>query len=221
MDASVAMQRYAAEIYRLEEKYDYVPLSELADHVDVSLQAASRMIRRLKEANIIEHEPYKGVRLTESGHTVAMSGLRRHRIAELYLVEVMGFRLDEVHDLTHAFEEGLTPVIEERMSEMLGHPMRCPHGEPIPDAQGQLPKLLDGPLVSFSDGVRATISRIRSHEPKKLRYFAELNMHPGTPITIVRQAPFEGPVRIAIEGRGEQVLGYQLASAVWIEPIVG
>lgn len=86
---TLAMRRYAAEIYRLQEDRPYVGLTELAEHVDASLQAISRMLGRLKEAGYVEHEPYRGVRLTEDGERIAMPAIRRHRLVENFLVNVM------------------------------------------------------------------------------------------------------------------------------------
>ncbi|MGF1507304.1 MAG: metal-dependent transcriptional regulator [Chloroflexi bacterium] len=216
MTISAAMERYAAEIYRLQEENEYAPLSEVAEHVHVSLQAASRMIRRLKEAGIVDHEPYKGVQLTSKGENAAARGLRRHRLAERYLVDVMGFGWDEVHELTHDFELGISPAIEARIDEMLGYPTRCPHGEPIPDRDGNIPELNDQPLTEVKQPISAQVTRVRSHDPKKLRYFAELGILPGVSIDLLHRAPFEGPMRLRIGTWREQVVGYQLAEALWV-----
>lgn len=218
MESSITVQRYAAEIYRLQEHYDYVPLSDVAEHVEVSLQAASRMTRRMKKAGLIEHEPYKGVLLTGEGEKVAMMGLRRHRLAEIYLVRVMGFGWEEVHNLTHDFEMGLAPAIEARISEMLGHPRYCPHGEPIPDEHGNLPPLDDMRLTEAPVDTDMIVSRVRTHDANKLAYFERLSLLPGASVRIVSRAPFDGPVRVGLGKWEEQVLGYQLAEVLWVRP---
>lgn len=207
------MGLYAAEIYRLQEDHSDVPLSAIADQVDVSLQAASRMINRLVEKGILTRKPYQGVRLTPQGETMAMPVIRRHRLIEVFLVQVMGFGWDEVHGLADHFEQGINEILEDRAFELAGRPERCPHGEPIPSKDGVMPHIEDVPLTMLEPGSQATISRIKAHEPEKLRYFARLNMRPGTPMRLVDQAPFNGPMRIAIE-KHEHVIGYDLAQEV-------
>ena len=212
-----AMRRYAAEIFRLQEDVDYVGLTDLAEEVNSSLQAASSMIGRLKSAGMIEHEPYHGVRLTAAGQTVAMPAIRRHRLAELFLVRQLGFGWDEVHAITDQFELGINERIEDQIDRQLGHPSRCPHGEPIPDKQGRMPDLQDASLVDLEPGRVYRISRVREHEPAKLRYLAELKLLPDAVFKLLSFSPFEGPVRIQI-GRDEQVLSYELAASLWVYP---
>lgn len=212
-----AMRRYAAEIFRLQEDVEYVGLSDLAEEVQTSLQAASRMISRLKSAGIVDHEPYRGVRLTEDGAAIAMPAIRRHRLAELFLVRQLGFGWDEVHAMTDQFELGINERIEDQIDRLLGHPSRCPHGEPIPDKQGNMPSLQDRSLVTLETGSRYRISRVRVHEPAKLRYLADLELLPGAEFKLLSFSPFEGPVRIQI-GHHEQVLSYELAASLWVFP---
>lgn len=211
------MQRYLAEIFRLQQDHEVVSLSMLAEHAETSLQAASRMIRRLKEMRLIDHEPYQGVRLTSSGRRLALPVIRRHRLAETFLVQIMRFGWDEVHDMADQFVLGVTDVLEERMDELCGHPTRCPHGEPIPSPDGVLPVLND--LSLMSDGLigQVVVSRVRTHDPEKLRYLAQVGLTPGREISVVHRAPFNGPLRIQV-GREELVIGAELAQVVWVQP---
>jgi len=107
MSASPAMQRYAAEIYRLQQDYQQVSLTLLSNTVDASAQAISIMVRRLGAAGFLVHEPYRGVRLTPAGEKIAMPALRRHRITEMFLVKVMGYDWAAAHELADVFENGL------------------------------------------------------------------------------------------------------------------
>ena len=212
---TIAMSRYAAEIYRLQEHHEYVGLTELSSEVDASLQATSRMIARLREGGFLEHEPYKGVRLTELGQQIAMPAIRRHRLAELFLVRQMGFGWDEVHDMTDRFEQGISDEIEDRIFQVLGEPARCPHGEPIPPREGPMPQLDDISLTRMPAARSYVVSRVRVHDPARLRYVADLGLLPGAHFDLVSFSPFEGPVRIRVQ-RSEQVISYDLASALWV-----
>jgi DtxR family Mn-dependent transcriptional regulator len=213
---TAAMRRYAAEIYRLQEFNAYVGLSDLADEVNASLQAVSRMMGRLKEAGYIEHEPYRGVRLTPPGEIIALRAVRRHRLVEVFLVKVLKFGWDEVHDFSDRFELGVDDLIEERLFEVAGRPSRCPHGEPIPTREGSMPEIQDASLVEMETGRSYRISRVRVHEAEKLRYLGELGLYPQTLFELVSQAPFRGPVRIRLN-RQELVLGAELAAALFVE----
>ena len=132
MIASPAMQRYAAEIYRLQQDHELVSLSLLGSEVDSSPQAVARMVKRLNQNGYLEHEPYRGVYLTPAGEKIAMPALRRHRLTEVFLVRVMGYDWAAAHELADVFEKGLNEELEERAFELAGRPTRCPHGEPIP-----------------------------------------------------------------------------------------
>ncbi|HMV30098.1 MAG TPA: metal-dependent transcriptional regulator, partial [Anaerolineales bacterium] len=136
MSVSSAMQRYAAEIYRLQQDHDQVPLSLLSLNMDSSAQAISTMVKRLQKLGYLSHEPYRGVRLTETGEKIAMPSLRRHRLTEVFLVKVMKYDWATAHDLSDVFEKGVNDEIEDRMDELAGRPTRCPHGEPIPSKDG-------------------------------------------------------------------------------------
>jgi DtxR family Mn-dependent transcriptional regulator len=105
---------------------------------------------------------------------------------------------------------------EDRMDELAGFPKRCPHGDPIPTKDGRMPKLNEASLSEFEVGAQAVISRIRNHTPDKLRYLAEHQIMPGTPITLLGRAPFNGPVRVKTPS-GEQVLGSEMAGNIYIE----
>ncbi|HLE14362.1 MAG TPA: metal-dependent transcriptional regulator [Anaerolineales bacterium] len=214
------MRRYAAEIYRMQEERPYVSLADLADEVGASSQAVSRLIARLRERGMVEHEPYRGVRLTRAGEQLALPAIRRHRITEVFLVRVLGFGWDEVHEFSDRFELGIDERIEERIFEAAGRPARCPHGEPIPGIDGQMPVLQDASLVEMKSGEDYCLSRVRIHEPEKLRYLGELGLYPGTCFRLVSQAPFNGPVRIR-SGRQEIILGHDLAAGLFVEAVSG
>lgn len=213
---SLAMQRYAAEIFRLQQDQPRVLVSELAERADVSVQAASRMVRRLRDAGLAEHTPYQGVRLTEPGVRASLPAIRRHRLVEVFLVKVMGFDWAETHDLADVMELGVDQALEDRMDALTGHPTRCPHGEPIPSRDGRMPVVNDVSLVTLRSGEAGRISRVRSHDPAKLRYLAAIGLVPGVGFDLRSCAPFNGPLRLWYEGHDE-VLGYELARELWVE----
>ncbi|HOU39752.1 MAG TPA: metal-dependent transcriptional regulator [Promineifilum sp.] len=212
---SAAMREYLAEIYRLQEDSPTVSTTSLADRLNVSPPAIPRMLKRLQSVGFVKHVPYQGVELTERGREEALREIRRHRLLEVFLVNVMGFTWDETHEHADDLSAGLNDRLTERMAEMTGQPTRCPHGEPIPDRDGRLPEVNDICIVNLSVGHRGAVSRVRTHEPEKLRYFASLGLTPGTAIEIVGRAPFNGPMRLRA-GREEVVIGYELMRSLWV-----
>ena len=216
MTASLAMQRYAAEIYRLQQDHEQVPLSLLTSHVDSSAQAISSMVKRLQKDGYLVHEPYRGVRLTPEGEQIAMPSLRRHRLTEVFLVKVMKYDWATAHELSDTFEKGVNDEIEERMDELAGRPTRCPHGEPIPSKDGVMPVVKDMPLINVPSGSDCVISRVRTHDLDKLNYIGELGLVPGTSFHLYSCAPFKGPLRLQMKPH-DHLIGYELAASLWVE----
>jgi DtxR family Mn-dependent transcriptional regulator len=188
----------------------------VAASMGVSLQAASRMIRRMIEQGYIQHEPYKGVRLTAEGETIALQVIRRHRILEAFMVRVMGFGWDEVHDMVETLERGVVDVLVDRMDTLAGYPRRCPHGEPIPSKDGVMPVLQDQPLTEWPEKSVAEVSRVKTHDPEKLRYLQSVRLIPGNAVMIVSRSPFNGPVHLECEGDG-LVISHELAGELYVQ----
>jgi DtxR family Mn-dependent transcriptional regulator len=209
------MQDYLAEAYRIAsyQDHEYVSTSELADRLHKTAPAVVRMASRLREAGLIEHEPYQGVRLTPSGEREALISIRRHRIVEAFLVNVMGFGWHEVHDEGEELASSVTQRVLDRMEEMAGMPRRCPHGEPIPTRDGIMPKIEDVALAELEPTQELTVSRVNTHDADKLMYLHEIRLTPGQDIELISRAPFNGPLRLRID-RDEQVIGGELAEAV-------
>ena len=214
--ATPAMQRYAAEIFRLQQDSQFVGLAELSEHASSSLQATSRMVARLKEMEYLEHELYRGVRLTRKGEQIAMPALRRHRLVEVFLVKVMKYGWDEAHELSDTFALGVNEKVEDRIDEITGKPTRCPHGEPIPSKEGVMPLVKDLNLLEVPSGSDCIISRVRTHDGDKLRYIAELGLTPGTPFHLLSCAPFKGPLNLQMQ-QHHHLIGYELAGSLWVE----
>jgi len=215
METSPIMREYLAEIYRLQEDEPTVSTTSLAERLDVSAPAVPRMLKRLKSAGYVEHKPYQGVALTPLGEREALREIRRHRILEVFLVNVMGFTWDEAHTHSEELGKGLNDALTERMAEMTDFPIRCPHGEPIPDQDGNLPEIKDLCIMNLTVGHKGSISRVRTHDLEKLRYLASLGLVPGAEFEIVGRAPFNGPMRLRLN-REEVVLGVELTQSLWV-----
>ncbi|MCU0514871.1 MAG: metal-dependent transcriptional regulator [Anaerolineae bacterium] len=213
MTASPAMQEYLAEAYRIacyQENNPYISTSALAEMMRVSAPAVTRMVQRLREEGYLEHEPYRGIKLTPVGEHEALMNIRRHRVVERFLVDVMGFGWHEVHDAADDLGAVISDALVERMSAMAGHPRRCPHGEPIPTREGQMPRVVDDLLSSADPQTEYVISRCNTHDEEKLRYLDSLGVRPGATIFLMDRAPFNGPLQIRV-GDTTHFIGHELA----------
>ena len=216
-EISATMRDYLSEIYRLGQGGVWVSTTALAERLNVSGPAAVRMVRRLHQGGLVDHLPYRGVRLTPAGNKAALLGIRRHRLVERFLVEVLKFGWHEVHDEADELQKGITQILEDRIDELMDHPATCPHGDPIPSREGVMPELNDKPLTVVPPGARGQISRVKTRESEKLQYLAEIGLVPGMPFELVNRAPFNGPLRLKIGRNGpEQVIGVELAAALWV-----
>lgn len=216
-DISTTMRDYLSEIYRLGQGGVWVSTTALAERLNVSGPAAVRMVRRLHQGGLVDHLPYRGVRLTPSGNKAALLGIRRHRLVERFLVDVLKFGWHEVHEEADELQKGITQRLEDRMDELMNHPATCPHGDPIPTREGKVTQLNDKPLTVVPPGAKGHVSRVKTREPEKLKYLAEIGLVPGTPFELVNRAPFNGPLRLKIGQNGpEQVIGMELAAALWV-----
>lgn len=207
------MSHYLGELHRLGGEGQVVSPTQLADVMHVSVPAAARMIERLDEAGLVKRVPYKGVQLTGQGTREALREIRYHRLAEAFLVRVMGYGWHDAHDMADALAEVADEEFVSKMDETAGHPTRCPHGEPIPTADGLMPRIEDTPLTELPIGFKGIVSRVKARQDDKLIYFAEVGLVPEQPIEILNRGPFGGPVRLRIDRR-EEVLGVELAALV-------
>lgn len=216
-DLSPTMRDYLVGIYRLSERIDtndaFVGTSSLADMLDVSPPAVNRMVTRLREQGLLEHTPYQGIRLTDGGKSEALKQLRHHRIAEVFLVNVMQFGWHEVHDEADRLCQGMTDAISARMFEMAGYPAFCPHGEPIPSEEGILDDVPDILLVDAPTDVQCEITRVRTRESDRLEYMAALGLMPGKKLNVIHKAPFNGPIQLKV-GSEYRIIGHNLAELI-------
>lgn len=216
MSVSPAMQEYLAEAYRLayyQNDNPYISTSDLAEVLHVSAPAVTRMVQRLKSGGYLEHEPYKGIHLTPSGEREALLNIRRHRLVERFLVDVMNFGWHEVHDDADSLGALVGDEVVARMEKMAGFPKRCPHGEPIPNADGVMPRIHDDPLSNKQPGTDWVISRVATHDADKLQYLGTLGLVPGTRLHLLERAPFNGPLQLTVKDK-TLVIGHELAGVL-------
>jgi DtxR family Mn-dependent transcriptional regulator len=171
------------------------------------------MVRKLAALDLVDHELYRGVRLTERGRLVALEVIRHHRLLELFLVESLGMSWDEVHAEAEVLEHVLSEPLEELIAAKLGHPSLDPHGDPIPTRELTIREEHGRNLYELGPGEKGTLSRVSDADPEMLRFLAQQGITPGTQLEVIERQPFEGPVYV--RSRDEvHVLGSVLARAM-------
>src|ERR1700710_31340 len=158
-DLSRSVEDYLKVIYHLCANGQSATTTAIADQLDLAAPSVSAMAKRMAEAGLVEHQPYKGVTLTRDGRYAALRMLRRHRVIETYLVSNLGYTWDNVHDEAEKLEHAVSEDLVQRMSFALGDPQFDPHGDPIPAADGQIADLLTTPLSEVDVGERVRIAR--------------------------------------------------------------
>ena len=215
-----AVEDYLKAIYQLSRGDAPVGTSAIADRLGVAPGSVTGMLKRLGRQELVEHERYQGARLTELGRREAIRMIRRHRILELFLVDVLGYTWDEVHVEAERLEHAASDELVNRMAAALGDPESDPHGHPIPSSSGQIRAHPLPALSELEPGDRAVLRRVSDEDADALRYLARLNLVPGVAITVLERTPFDGPLRIRV-GETEEMVGLELARRLRVEPATG
>jgi DtxR family Mn-dependent transcriptional regulator len=217
MTRSAAVEDYAKAIYALQRRCDgTVSTNDLAERIGVTPASASAMVKKLAEADLVAHVPYKGVRLTPAGEKVALEVLRHHRLLELFLAEHLDVPWDRVHEEAEALEHVISEDLEARIAAKLGHPTHDPHGDPIPAADLTIDEGTTRALDSLGPGDRGRFSRVSDSDPEMLRYLESRGIGLGSGLEVVARQPFGGPMTIRIDG-ADHVLGGELLRVMRVE----
>jgi DtxR family Mn-dependent transcriptional regulator len=211
------MEDYLKAIYLLQNGgKEKVSTSAIAEQMNVSAASVTGMIRKLASMGLLNHASYQGVELTEGGEKIAREIIRHHRLLELYLVEIMGFTWDQVHDEAEKLEHVISEEFEDKMAEALGNPTTDPHGHVIPAKNGDFEEAPYKLLSEVDSGSFVTIGQVNDGDSEMLRYFADLGLVPGTRIEVLAKEPFNGPLRLRID-QTEHYVGREVARNVFVE----
>lgn len=214
---SASSQNYLKVIWGLQEWSDApVTTSVLASKLAVQQSTVSDALSRLAAQGLIEREPYGPVALTDSGRSYAVQMVRRHRLIETFLVQLLGYRWDQVHEEAESLEHAASDFMVERIDERLGFPRRDPHGDPIPGPNGDV-TIPDAMLLSqVGSGSRVVVERISDADPQLLQYFTDQGVGIGTTITVEAGSPYSDALEITADGAAAVTLGSSATDAVWV-----
>lgn len=216
---SSTVENYLKALFLLDPRgKKEIATGELAKSLEVTPGSATSMIKTLAQAGLVEHRPHYGVRLSDQGRTLALHVVRRHRIIELFLVNILGMDWSEVHDEAEQLEHVVSDEVIARMDDLLGHPTHDPHGDPIPSADGTLPTRTLQTLSFCDEGDNVSIARIGNQDTDFLKFAEDNGLLLGRTITITNKNDIADSITITTQGK-VVVLGLAAAGKIEVEHV--
>jgi DtxR family Mn-dependent transcriptional regulator len=221
MLASPTVENYLKAIYlgggAATAATGLMPMGQLASALGVAPGTATTMVKTLAESGLVRYEPYAGVALTPAGERLAALVLRRHRLVELFLVRVMGYSWDEVHDEAEHLEHVVSDRLIDRIDEMLGRPETDPHGDPIPTADGLVKAQDAQSLLTCPLHTPVTVTRVIDQDKAFLRFIEGHHLKPGESIEVEQRDPASDSVRVRGQGDQRVTIGTRAASKLLVQ----
>jgi DtxR family transcriptional regulator, Mn-dependent transcriptional regulator len=222
LQTSPAAQDYLKALYLEAEPLEaggspMVSTSAVAQRLGVSAASATNMLKKLAEAGMVEHSPYKGARLSPRGRDAALEVIRHHRLLETFLSTTLGVPWDRVHAEAEVLEHFLSEDLEERIAASLGDPTTDPHGHPIPSRDLEVSSSSDSTLWDLPADMTVRVVRVSDEQPEVLRYLTEIGIAPGVRVQVTKRGPLGEPIFLRVDDDDEHVaLSREVAERIWV-----
>ncbi|QPH39755.1 metal-dependent transcriptional regulator [Pedobacter endophyticus] len=212
---SFTEENYLKIIYHLAEKSNSVQTNAIAEQMQTKPASVTDMIKKLAEKELVDYVKYQGVTLTEKGKNAAIDIIRKHRLWEVFLVDKLNFKWDEVHDVAEELEHIKSDDLIERLDEFLGFPKSDPHGDPIPDKNGRFAQTQFIKLIALKVGETGTITGVSQHSSPFLKHLEKLGLTLGKQIEVIDVTDFDGSVEILLADK-QIVISREVAKHILI-----
>lgn len=214
---SFTEENYLKAIYKLQETNgEVVATSALAQVMGVHAPSVTDMLKRMGQKKLVSYQKSKGVKLTEKGRQVAIGIVRNHRLWEVFLVEKLGYRWDEVHNIAEQLEHIQGEELINKLDAYLGFPKADPHGDPIPDAKGVLPKLKSVLLSSLTEGEQVTFTGVSDHSTSFLQYLDKAGITLGDTMKVKSIEQYDQTYTLALKGKKEVTVSHKVANSILV-----
>ncbi len=218
MELSFTEENYLKSIYHLSESGSgEVSTNAIAEDLSTKPASVSDMMRKLSEKGVIKYEKYKGVQISAKGEKVALSVIRKHRLWEVFLLEKLGFKWDEVHDIAEQLEHIKSPLLIKKLDAFLGFPSVDPHGDPIPNEAGEIKLQPQEALFEMNIGDSGIVVNVPDSNPALLRHLDQIKMKLGSRINITDKVEFDGSLLISIDGQNPMYLSGEISKKIMLK----
>ncbi|GAB3013382.1 metal-dependent transcriptional regulator [Niabella terrae] len=209
-----AEENYIKHIYHLSSDSGRVSTNDLAASLSMAPASVTDMLKKLKRKKLVSYEAYYGCGLSPAGLRVAMGIIRKHRLWEYFLSQILGFAWNEVHEVAEQLEHVSSQKLIDKLDEFLGFPRTDPHGDPIPDANGKLSQQQLIPLSELKENQKATVIQIRNQSAELLRLLSDKKIGIGTRLELIKKSSFDGSLEIRTDNRHRQHFSRELAATI-------
>ncbi len=203
---TLAEENYLKAIFKLSSKQKTsVSTNALAEELKTKASSVTDMIKKLTEKGFVNYKKYKGTSLTKKGYKIAVHIVRKHRLWEVFLVKKLNFQWDEVHDLAEQLEHIKSSKLVEHLDTFLGFPQYDPHGDPIPNKNGDFPKSFSAPLIDLATGNKGQVMGVSQDNPAFLQYLDKLEIQLGSKIQVIEKIEFDQSLEVKINGKATHI----------------
>lgn len=216
---SLAEENYLKALYKLGGKSGDVQTNALAEELSTKASSVTDMMKKLAEKKLVNYEPYKGVSLSSQGYLVAINIVRKHRLWEVFLVEKLGFKWDEVHEIAEQLEHIQSVELIEKLDKFLDFPKFDPHGDPIPDKYGSVYQHLELTLAQLEKSERGVVVGVKEHSKAYLNYLDQLNLVLGSEVFIEDKVEFDSSMKVKINNKEIVAISNQATKNLYIKKI--
>ncbi len=216
MNFTESEENYIKSIYHLQQETGMVNTNSLAAEMQTRAASVTDMLKKLSGKKILQYEKYKGFKLTENGKKVALSVVRKHRLWEYFLVEKLGFEWDKVHDIAEELEHVSSNELIERLQQFLGNPSFDPHGDPIPDSNGKIPKINQLNISVLALNKTAVVSSVSNQSPQMLEMLKHYAIAIGTSIKVTKRFEFDGSMEIKVSKQPACIISELIAKNIFV-----
>ncbi|WP_298507350.1 metal-dependent transcriptional regulator [uncultured Kordia sp.] len=214
---TLSEENYLKAIYHLSDTFDGgISTNAIAEKMKTKASSVTDMIKKLSEKELVNYRRYKGVELTVEGKLVAANIIRKHRLWEVFLVEKLNFTWDEVHDVAEQLEHIKSEKLINQLDEFLGFPKRDPHGDPIPDKDGNVSNHTDVLLMTLNKNDKGIIVGVKDSSSSFLKYLDKQGIALGKKIKVIDKEPFDNSMKIRIK-KEEFTISQQIANNIYIK----
>lgn len=216
---SFTEENYLKAIFKLSKGKTEVSTNAVAAEMDTKASSVTDMLKKLADKKLVNYAPYKGVNLTETGKQIAISIVRKHRLWEVFLVDKLNFKWDEVHDIAEQLEHIQSNELVERLDHFLENPKYDPHGDPIPDKDGNIARHKELTLADLNIGEKGVIVGVKEHSKSFLNYLDQLELVLGTEVDVIDKVEFDNSMTLKINEKLNSTVSNQASKNLYIKKI--